>query len=276
MVSETAQDTFAPAVDNIVEAPEAPVVETEAPVESPVEAVAAEAEAPERAATRPLYELPDDELPADARELIRRREQAAHDRALAEANRQKDVELAGWVTNEGYTDELATAYSVDATGDVQVDRNHVRNTAGRMRAGFRNDAQAEMYQGLAAIVPFEELGAEGREQVRAAGDNWIPAYVQEAVKHLAAQNEAKTEPERRKAYEAEFRKAEQARQTVAQREQASDARTQNRGATTGINGAAPSTFSSKREIDRAHMNGDITTAQLREWRDSGRYSQLPF
>lgn len=272
MTTEVQPDTIQTETGSITEDFALPA-EAEIADETGVEAAVTEPVATETAApSKPLYELPDDELPADARELIRRREQAATDRARAAEQRQADERLAGYVARGEYTDELATAYSVDDAGNVQVDRNRIQEIVGRVQGGLAQRASAQAYQELSAILPFDAMGAEGRERVREAGDNWIGAYLKEIGTHLANQSE----PERRKAWEADFRKAEQARQTVAQREQASDARSQNRGATTGINGAAPSTYSTRREIDLAHMNGQISTRDYTEWRTSGRYAGLPF
>lgn len=272
MTTEVSPDTIAPETGSITEEFALPA-EAEVADETVVAAAVAEPVATETAAPpRPLYERSEDEWPEDVRETIRRREQAATDRARAAEQRQADERLAGYVARGEYTDELATAYSVDADGNVQVDRSRVNDIVGRLQGGLAQRASAQAYQTLSQILPYADMGAEGRERVREAGDNWIAAYLTEIGTHLARTHE----PEQKKQWEADYRRQQQERATVQQREQASAARVESAAPTAGIVGAGPAgQIASMADADAAYDSGTLSHDQYIEQRIKFGLSREP-
>ena len=271
MVAAAVADIETQAV-NVPEAlePITPVIVSEAAV---AEAVP-EAEVVAAPVPRAIADYADDELEAEpkVKDLLRRREQSIRDRATEAEKRRSDAALQQYVARGEYVDELNSAYLVDEqTGAVQTDRRKLGDVVGKLQGALATQTSAQAYNALNQMLPYENLPAETRERIRTAGPEWMASYLDAIAEHRAAQRE----PESRKQWEAEYTKTQAARAVVAQREAASAARVA-AGPTPGLVGGALKTFASKRELDRAHMDGDITTAQLREWRDSGRYSALPF
>lgn len=273
MTTEQAVAPIAEPEGNVADPLELVTPEVTTPVEDAAEAAA---EAPVEAAPPPksIADLSDEELENEprVRERIRRTEQSIRDRAVAEEQRRADERLQQYMARGEYAEELASAYSLDqATGTVSADRRKLGDVVGRLQAALTTQTSGQAYAALNALLPFETLPAEARERIRLAGNGWMQSYIDAIADHRATERE----PEKRKVWQAEYVKEQSARATAAERKAASDAR-QSAGPTSGITGGPPTSFASRREIDRAHMDGALTTAQVKEWRDSGRYAALPF
>lgn len=270
----------APAKIEVTEGNVAETLEIPAPaaVEPVVEAAEAapQTEVPQPAPPRAIADYADDELEAEpkVKELLRRREQSIKDRATALERQRSDAALQQYVARGEYVDDLASAYTIEGAAGmetIQADRKKLGDVVGKLQGALAAQTSAQAYSALNEMLPYEGLPAETRERIRTAGPEWMAAYIDAIADARAAERE----PERRKQWEADYAKQQAAKAVVREREAASGAR-QTIGATTGLTGSAPKTFASRRELDRAHMDGEITTATAKEWRDSGRYADLPF
>ena len=264
-------DTIAPQAGNVeIASPEVLTTAEAAPVEA-VETVV-EPTPEVKAPPRGIADFSDDELAEEpkVKDLLRRREQSARDRTQAEADQRALAASQQYVARTEYVEEIASAFTVSEDGVVTPDRRRLNTVTEKIENGLTARVQNETYRALNDMLPHDGLTAAQQQQLRSAGPQWVAQYLDLIAEARAEQRL----PGKRTEWEADYRKQQEARATVQARETASAARTTT-GATP-VTGRAAVSYGSQRDIDRAHMNGDITTAQLKELRDSGQYAALEF
>ena len=283
MVAPT--DTAAPEVGNAAPQTTQPV---EAPPDqsaeiAPESATIAAPETVEAPSLPDLAGFSDDQLrehPA-FKSLLSREQESARRRHEDEQSAALRTQRVQFMQSKGYSEQVKAA-ARNENGALVFDEEALEKAADDFYAGSQTYHMADLNTVVNERLGDYRVTPEEMRKFTEASKRFDQNPTKTAefagvlfeIAEAAAVERAK--PELRKEIEREVRHEFEQAAEAERRRQAGETRNGNSGPTRGLSGSPATSWSTQLEIDIAHVNGDLTTAQLRALRNSGEYGRLPY
>lgn len=211
---------------------------------------------------------------------IQQREAAIREQAERQAQTQVTTQRQQWYQRGGYIRNLESHLQDAVANQRAVDPNYVESVVDQMWLATSQEGYSAIDRVLQGVLPGDmqitQADMQALDRVRSevlAGSKPLDALVSarwdQAVKSYA---EHVLKPQLMTQLRQEQASQAQTNQMRANEEQ----RAQTPQPTLGVPGAAGGgAFRSQQEVRQAHVDGRISDAEMRDWKNSGRLEALP-